>query len=202
MELGARVVIGLHVATAPRAPLLYRSCMQRMAAREGVRAAIPVKRSLPSQRRSFCLIGCNKETFRWPNRNLSRPRSRLSAALKAKQSLRLEKKKPWRRTRSSRIERHDAKINAFCVREFRAAEGGGAGRRRNALGARRDQAPARPASDGSGILQHRDCQRPGITLRRRVQAGGRRASDHAPMMPARHPAKPDVPFDSGDCRSI
>ena len=53
-----------------------------------------------------------------------------------------------------RIERHDGKVNAICVRDFDRALS--AAREADAaLGPRRAQAAARPADDGEGILQHR-----------------------------------------------
>jgi Asp-tRNA(Asn)/Glu-tRNA(Gln) amidotransferase A subunit family amidase len=52
-----------------------------------------------------------------------------------------------------RIERHDGKVNAICVRDFERPRCGP--RRRRGHCARRAQAAARHSHDGEGILQRR-----------------------------------------------
>ena len=70
----------------------------------------------------------------WPNRNgASRPPIELSAALAAKKVSAVELAQDV----IDRIERHDAKINAICVRDFERGLERGARRRRGDC-ARRD----------------------------------------------------------------
>ena len=79
----------------------------------------------------------------------------------------------------ARIERHDAKINAVCVRDF--ARGLEAARAADAALARGEsKAAARPADDGEGILQCGGAADDlGLSAAEGFQAAGRRAVDYA-----------------------
>ena len=78
-----------------------------------------------------------------------------------------------------RIERHDAKINAVCVRDF--ARGLDAARAADAALARGEtKAAARPADDGEGILQRGGAADDlGLSAAKGFQAAGRCAVDLA-----------------------
>ena len=97
----------------------------------------------------------------------------LSAALAAKKVSAVE----LAQDAIGRIERHDGKINAICVRDFDrgldAARAADAERARGETGA-----AARHPHDGEGILQRRRaCRRPGAFRRRRISCRRRRAAD-------------------------
>ena len=88
----------------------------------------------------------------------------LSAALAAKKVSAVE----LAQDAIDRIERHDGKINAICVRDFdRALDAARAADA--ALGARREQAAARHPDDGEGDPSTSPaCRRPGAFRRRRI----------------------------------
>ena len=95
----------------------------------------------------------------------------LSAALTAKKVSAVE----LTQDAIDRIERHDGKVNAICVRDFERALD--AAREADAaLGARRAQAAARRADDGEGILQRRrPAHHLGLSAAEGFQAAGGRA---------------------------
>ena len=105
----------------------------------------------PSRKLSIIRAPHDSRSTPWPNRNgVSRPPPNCRRRLTAKKVSAVE----LAQDAIGRIERHDGKINAVCVRDFERGAGSGPRRRRGAR-ARRNQAAARHPHDGEGILQRR-----------------------------------------------